>query len=350
MRGRPKGWTAAVEPDEGLRRTLLKFIADFANWDRAADRAWLDTGRALVKAAHGEEPPLVVDPFAGGGSIPLEALRLGCEAFASDLNPVACLILKVMLEDVPRHGPGLADALRKAGGGIKAAAERELAESLPEGFGRGDADCLPLGAHGALRGADLRGGDSADAFLLAVQEAEAPAGVARAGRAVQWTGWPAACRVRGLRAGERWAGAGGHGHAGQGGVPVLRCRIAAGAGAGAALRAARRRGRDLRWSRKAHRRRAPDRGGDAEAGGEGPSLPAAGRCRLRGGTQGAVAACRSSPRVGTRWEAGAVSGAGRAAAAGRHAGLSRAAVRDAAMGRSVHGAAEGGVDGSQQLL
>ena len=132
MRGRPKGWMAAIEPDEGLRRTLLKFIADFANWDRAADRTWLDTGRALVKAAHGEEPPLVVDPFAGGGSIPLEALRLGCEAFASDLNPVACLILKVMLEDIPRHGPGLAEELRKAGGEIKAAAERELADLYPK--------------------------------------------------------------------------------------------------------------------------------------------------------------------------------------------------------------------------
>ena len=131
MHGRPIGWTAAIEPDEGLRRTLLKFIADFANWDRAADRTWLDTGRALVKAAHGEETPLVVDPFAGGGSIPLEALRLGCEAFASDLNPVACLILKVMLEDVPRHGPGLADELRKAGGEIKAAAERALADLYP---------------------------------------------------------------------------------------------------------------------------------------------------------------------------------------------------------------------------
>ena len=65
-----------------------------------------------MKAAHGDEAPLVVDPFAGGGSIPLEALRLGCEAFASDLNPVACLILKVMLEDIPRHGSELADELR----------------------------------------------------------------------------------------------------------------------------------------------------------------------------------------------------------------------------------------------
>jgi len=56
---------------------------------------YLDVSRTLVKAAYGEEPPLVADPFAGGGSIPLEALRLGCEAFSSDLNPVACLILKV---------------------------------------------------------------------------------------------------------------------------------------------------------------------------------------------------------------------------------------------------------------
>ena len=91
--------------DEDLRHALLKFIGDFANWDRSADRTYLEVSGGLVKAAHGEEPPLVVDPFAGSGSIPLEALRLRCETFASDLNPVACLILKVMLEDIPRHGP-----------------------------------------------------------------------------------------------------------------------------------------------------------------------------------------------------------------------------------------------------
>ena len=131
MHGRPDGWREAIEPDEGLRRVLLKFIADFANWNFAANGVWLDTARALVRAAHGSESPLVVDPFAGGGSIPLEALRLGCEAFASDLNPVACLILKVMLEDIPRHGPGLADELRRVGGEIKQAAERELTDLYP---------------------------------------------------------------------------------------------------------------------------------------------------------------------------------------------------------------------------
>ena len=132
MRGRPSGWDSTIQTDEGLRQIILKFIADFANWDNVGKTEYLETGRGLVKAAHPEETPLVVDPFAGGGSIPLEALRLGCEAFASDLNPVACLILKVMLEDIPRHGPGLADELRKVGAETKAKAEKELADLYPK--------------------------------------------------------------------------------------------------------------------------------------------------------------------------------------------------------------------------
>jgi putative DNA methylase len=124
--------------DEDLRRALLRFIADFANWDNAAQRTYLEVSRTLVKAAHASEdggayePPLVVDPFSGGGSIPLEALRVGCEALASDLNPVACLILKVMLEDIPRHGPELAEELRRVGAAIKRAAETELADLYPK--------------------------------------------------------------------------------------------------------------------------------------------------------------------------------------------------------------------------
>ena len=118
--------------DAELRAALLRFIADFANWDLAAQPDYLRVSRALVKAAHGEEAPLVADPFAGGGSIPLEALRLGCEAFASDLNPVACLILKTMLEDVPRRGRGLADELRAAGAAIRDAAAQELAGLYPQ--------------------------------------------------------------------------------------------------------------------------------------------------------------------------------------------------------------------------
>jgi putative DNA methylase len=117
--------------NEDLRKALFKFIADFANWDLASNRTYLDVSRALVKAAHGQEPPLVVDPFAGGGSIPLEALRLGCEAFASDLNPVACVILKMMLEDIPRHGPKLAETLRRVGGELARWADKELHDLFP---------------------------------------------------------------------------------------------------------------------------------------------------------------------------------------------------------------------------
>ena len=132
MSERPAGWDDDIQTDDGLRRTLLRFIAEFSNWDNSAKQDYLDTARALARAAHPEETPLVVDPFAGGGSIPLEALRLGCDTFASDLNPVACLILKVMLEDIPRHGPGLADELRRAGAEIKSKAELELADLYPQ--------------------------------------------------------------------------------------------------------------------------------------------------------------------------------------------------------------------------
>ena len=128
---RPKAWDERVATDTGLRAALLEFIADFANWGNSAKPAYLTASRALVRAAHPDETPMVVDPFAGGGSIPLEALRLGCDAFASDLNPVACLILKTMLEDIPRRGAELADELRQAGAQIKAQAERELADLYP---------------------------------------------------------------------------------------------------------------------------------------------------------------------------------------------------------------------------
>lgn len=131
----PKVQGKVGQNDKGLRQAILKFIGDFSNWDLSTNQTYLEVGRGLVKAAHPEETPLVVDPFAGGGSIPLEALRLGCEAFASDLNPVACLILKVMLEDIPRYGPELAEELRRVGKEIKEAAEKELAE-----FYRPDSD------------------------------------------------------------------------------------------------------------------------------------------------------------------------------------------------------------------
>jgi adenine-specific DNA methylase len=121
-----------------LRTALLDFIADFSNWDSSIVREYLDTSRALTQAAHealGGAPgtrPLVVDPFAGGGSIPLEALRVGADAFASDLNPVPVLLNKVVIEHIPKYGMRLADEVRKWGGWIKHEAEAELATFYPK--------------------------------------------------------------------------------------------------------------------------------------------------------------------------------------------------------------------------
>lgn len=117
--------------DLDLRKGLLRFLADFSDWERASHRAFLDAGRGLVRAAHPEESPLVVDPFAGGGSIPFEALRVGAEAFASDLNPVAVLNLKALLEEIPRGDRELARSLRSLGDEIGQEASSALATIYP---------------------------------------------------------------------------------------------------------------------------------------------------------------------------------------------------------------------------
>ena len=99
-----------------------------------AERLTRETGTTVMvdDIVAGRAPrPKVLDMFAGGGSIPLEALRLGCDAYASDLNPVACLILKVMLEDIPRHGAKLAEDLREAGAKVRAAAEEKVSGFYP---------------------------------------------------------------------------------------------------------------------------------------------------------------------------------------------------------------------------
>jgi len=104
---------APTTPQE--RATKAKFMIDLCKW-KVSDQT-IKTARRHIMAAHavrlgmapeqdlkpmmegkkpvpeGVPPPKVLDPFAGGGSIPLEALRLGCDAYAMDLNPVAYLIL-----------------------------------------------------------------------------------------------------------------------------------------------------------------------------------------------------------------------------------------------------------------
>lgn len=124
-----------------LRRALLDFIADFCNWDNSTVKEYLQTSRELTLIAHESltghkgNRPFVVDPFAGGGSIPFESLRIGADAFASDLNPVAILLNKVTMEYIPRYGVRLSDEIRKRGDFIEQEARKILSQFYPEGPG-----------------------------------------------------------------------------------------------------------------------------------------------------------------------------------------------------------------------
>lgn len=84
------------------RMRLFDFIERLVTWEATTDEAILNTARELIQIATKGNPPPLLDPFAGGGSIPLEAQRLGLEAHASDLNPVAVMINKAQIEIPPR--------------------------------------------------------------------------------------------------------------------------------------------------------------------------------------------------------------------------------------------------------
>jgi len=116
--------------DADLQKALLAFVADIANWDIVRVAGYVSTARELVKAAHGGVPH-VLDPFSGGGSIPLEAQRLGCEVTASDVNPVAWLLLKIALEWCGRKGPELADLFEEWAEWVLKEAEKRLVEYYP---------------------------------------------------------------------------------------------------------------------------------------------------------------------------------------------------------------------------
>ena len=94
---------ATLVPDTEENYELVKKIVP---WEAVKDGNSKDIleARRRVLEAHGGTPPRVLDPFAGGGAIPLEALRLGCETHALDLNPVAYLVLKATLEYPQRFG------------------------------------------------------------------------------------------------------------------------------------------------------------------------------------------------------------------------------------------------------
>lgn len=91
------------QPDDPKEaKKLQSFIAGLADWDNSIDNNsptspkgihhYIKDARAHIKQAFPDRAPRVLDPFSGGGAIPLEALRLGCETYAFDLNPVAHIV------------------------------------------------------------------------------------------------------------------------------------------------------------------------------------------------------------------------------------------------------------------
>lgn len=84
------------------RARLFGLIKRMVKWENSNDEEILGQARRVIRASCGGDPPPVYDPFCGGGSIPLEAQRLGLKCYASDLNPVAVLITKALVEFPPR--------------------------------------------------------------------------------------------------------------------------------------------------------------------------------------------------------------------------------------------------------
>jgi len=90
------------EDVEAERKRLFQIIEDLVKWENSTNEEVLERARAEIRASCGGELPPVYDPFSGGGSIPLEAQRLGLPAYGSDLNPVAVMIGKAMIEIPPK--------------------------------------------------------------------------------------------------------------------------------------------------------------------------------------------------------------------------------------------------------
>lgn len=88
-----------TEEDQNMeRQRLFHILEDLVVWENSNNEDILDAAKAEILKSTGGTPPELLDPFAGGGTIPYEAQRLGLEAHAHDLNPVAVMINKAMIE------------------------------------------------------------------------------------------------------------------------------------------------------------------------------------------------------------------------------------------------------------
>ncbi len=153
---------------EQERDRLFRLIEAMVKWENSNNKEVLAKVRAEILKSTGGNLPPVLDPFAGGGSIPLEAQRLGLEAHASDLNPVAVLINKALIEIPPKFAGqppvnpearrslmsgdwsgarGLADDIRYYGKWMRDEVEKRIGHlypkvRLPKEYGGGEATVI----------------------------------------------------------------------------------------------------------------------------------------------------------------------------------------------------------------
>jgi putative DNA methylase len=142
------------EAQERERQRLFAIIEELVKWENTTNEKVLGAAREEIRKSTGNNAPMVLDPFCGGGSIPLEVQRLGLRVQASDLNPVAVLITKALIEIPPRFAnnapvnpesrrklnhsghwqgaQGLAEDVRYYGKWISAEAERRIGHLFPK--------------------------------------------------------------------------------------------------------------------------------------------------------------------------------------------------------------------------
>ncbi len=134
------------------RERLFQLIERLVKWESANDPKVLEEAYAEILKSTGGNPPAVYDPFCGGGAIPIEAQRLGLTAYGSDLNPVAVLVTKALVEIPPRFAgrapvnpesrrlmqtewhncTGLADDVRYYGTLLRNRAEAQIGHLFPK--------------------------------------------------------------------------------------------------------------------------------------------------------------------------------------------------------------------------
>ncbi|MDK2782005.1 MAG: putative methylase, partial [Archaeoglobi archaeon] len=150
---RATAYAALIPATEDIEKAekVKQFISELSKWENSLNPTYIEKAREDIRKVLGYTPK-VLDPFAGGGAIPLEALRLGCETYASDYNPVAVLILKAVLEYPQKYGKKLVEDVKKWGEWVLEEAKKEIGRFYPNDvveqkgyFGESGEEYIPVG-------------------------------------------------------------------------------------------------------------------------------------------------------------------------------------------------------------